>query len=340
MNSIKVNSLPVLDVIKDLAKVFDTDFKVDICEFTLEIPEKWGEGSIKAFELDNGLGIIEYDCTFYEDLEIQFVKNKVHPLKFIYITKGKLEHRFENEKSVHYLEEYQSAIIASSNGYGHILNFNANTALAKFSVEVNKIKFNLHGAYKNKNTDTDLYNLFKDIEAKNDFYYKGDYSLNIADTFSDLKTYDENFEGDKIVYKLYMESIAYQTLVMHLTQYLDDQNGNNSQQILRKKEFKQLKLAVEYIKNHLEDYKGIDELKKVTGLNAIKLQKGFKYLYQSTINQYVQDCRLEKARDLLINTDKSINQIVTNIGLSSASYFSRIFKEKYGVQPSRFNRNI
>lgn len=340
MNSIQVNSLPVLEVIKDLAKAFDTDYKTDACEFTLIIPENWGKGFIKAYQLDNGLGFIEYDCTFFEDLEMQFIVNNTHPLKFIYVINGALDHRFENESTHHSLQEYQSAIIASSNSYGHILNFTANTSLAKFSVEIDRKKFHLNDSYNTKDTDEDLFQLLKDFEAEHTFYYKGDYSLNIADVFTNLKAYDENFEGDKIVYKLYMESIAYQILVLHLTQYLDDQNGNTSQQILRKKEFYQIKNAVEYINEHLENYEGIDELKKVTGLNAIKLQKGFKYLYQCTVNQYVQDCRLEKARDLLVNTDKSINEIVAAIGLSSASYFSRIFKDKYGVQPSLFNKKM
>lgn len=339
MISIQVNSLPVLEVIKDLAKAFETDYQTDICEFTVHIPEKWGVGFIKAYQLDNGLGIIEYDCTFNQDVEIQFIVNNVHPLKFIYVINGNLQHRFENEETTHSLQEYQCAIVASSNSYGHVLNFKSNTSLATFSVEIDREKFNLSDAYKDDAANDDLFKLFSDLKADNNFFYNGDYSLKIADTFSSLKVYDENFEGDKIVYKFYMESVAYKILVMHLTQFLDDQNGGGSQQILRKKEFDQIKYAVDYINNHLDDYEGIEKLKKLTGLNAIKLQKGFKYLYQCTVNQYVQDRRLEKARDLLVNSDKSISQIVTLIGLSSASYFSRIFKEKYGVQPSFFNKN-
>jgi len=339
MTTIQVNSLPVLDVIRDLAKAFQTDYNIDTCEYTVHIPESLGTGWIKAYHLDNGLGLLEYNCTFYEDLEIQFVVNSAHPLKFIYVTKGNLEHRFENEDTVHSLEEYQSAIVASSYSYGHILNFHTNTSVAKFSVEINREKFNLSNAYKNKDVDADLFNLFQDLDAKETFYYRGDYSLAIADIFSNFKNYDDQFEGDKLVYKFYLESVAYQTLVMHLTQYLDDQNGNTSQSILRKREFEQIKKAVDYINENLETYKGLDELTRETGLNAIKLQKGFKYLFNNTVNQYVQERRLEKARELLIDSDNSISQIVSAIGLSSASYFSRVFKDKYGIQPSMFNRN-
>ncbi len=339
MTIYNVNSLPVLEVIKDLAKAFDTDFIVDVCEYSLKIPVSLGTGEIRAYHLDNGLGMLTYDCTFYKDTEIHFIVNDVHPLKFIYIIKGNLDHKFENEKSIHSIEEYQSAIIASSNNNGHILYFKANTSVAKYCVEIDRKAFDLNQAFHNKNVDLKLYSLFKDIEAKEAFYYKGDYSLAIADIFSDIKKNDDLFEGDKLVYKFYMESIAYQTLVMHLSQYLDDQHGNSKQKILRKREFEQLNEVVTYINSNLEAYCGIDELTKISGLNALKLQKGFKYLYNTTINQYVQEMRLEKAKDLLIISDKSIHEIVILIGFKSASYFSRIFKEKYGVQPSLFNKN-
>lgn len=340
MTTIKVNSLPVLDVIKDLAAAFETDYTSDICEYEVNIPAKFGNGSIKAYQLNNGLGILHYNCTFYIDLEIRFIVNDVHPLKFIYIISGNLEHRFENENKIHSIEEYQSAIIANCNSFGHILKFKANTLVAKFSVEVNRSKFDLGNAYNSKKVSPTLYRLFSDFKAKETFYHQGNYSLHIADIFNSLKSSHDNFEGDKLVYKIFMESIAYQTLVIHLAQYLDDLKSNKSQNILRRKEFELLKKAVNYINENLESYSGIEELTKYTGLNAIKLQKGFKYLYQNTVNQYVQEKRLEMARELLQKSDKSINEIVSIIGLKSASYFSRIFKEKYGVQPSLFNRNI
>lgn len=339
MKIIQVNSLPVLEVIQDLAKAFNTDFIMDTCIYKLKIPDQIGTGWIQGYHLDNGLGLLEYNCTFFQDIEIQFVVSSVHPLKFLYVTKGNLEHRFENEDTIHSLEEYQSSIVASCDNYGHILNFSANTSVAKFSVEINREKFNISNAYKTEDVATDLFELFEDYKAKNTFYYRGDYSLSIADIFSNLKLYDDQFEGDKLVYKFYLESMAYQTLVMHLTQYLDDQNDNNSQHIVRKKEFDQIKSAVEYIKSNLEFYSGLDELTTHTGLNTIKLQKGFKYLFDNTVNQYVQEQRLEKARELLIESDKSISEIVSAIGLKSASYFSRIFKDKYGVQPSLFSKN-
>ena len=43
---------------------------------------------------------------------------------------------------------------------------------------------------------------------------------------------------------------------------------------------------------------------------------------------------------MLKNTDLNISQIVYSIGFSSRSYFSKIFKEKYGITPNKFKKKL
>ena len=108
--------------------------------------------------------------------------------------------------------------------------------------------------------------------------------------------------------------------------------------VLRQSEIDGVAQAAEYIQNNLSTYKAISQLSKITGINQAKLQDGFKYLYHKTINQYVYKARLDLAKELLTNSDCSMSEIVYKIGLSSKSYFSRIFKEEYGMQPSSFKK--
>lgn len=67
-----------------------------------------------------------------------------------------------------------------------------------------------------------------------------------------------------------------------------------------------------------------------------KLQESFKYMYDLTVNKYMQQVKLEAAKDLLNSSDYNISQIVNMIGLNNRSYFSKIFKEKYNVSPKYF----
>jgi AraC-like DNA-binding protein len=50
--------------------------------------------------------------------------------------------------------------------------------------------------------------------------------------------------------------------------------------------------------------------------------------------QYLLQLRLNKAIDLLANESKTISEIAVSCGFSDEKYFSRIFKQQYGISPS------
>ena len=72
MKSIQVNSLPLKDVIRDIAKIFQISFSENCGEYILNLPKSVGEGTIRGINFDGGLGLIQYDCLFNEDFEIHF----------------------------------------------------------------------------------------------------------------------------------------------------------------------------------------------------------------------------------------------------------------------------
>lgn len=52
-------------------------------------------------------------------------------------------------------------------------------------------------------------------------------------------------------------------------------------------------------------------------------------------NQYVRDIRLEKAYELLSSREyTTVKEVVAMIGFKKTAYFSRLFKDKYGINPS------
>lgn len=55
--------------------------------------------------------------------------------------------------------------------------------------------------------------------------------------------------------------------------------------------------------------------------------------------RWLTEKRLELAKYLLQNTDKSVQEAATDSGFNNPSHFSRIFKEKYGVSPSKLAKN-
>ena len=332
MKSIQVNSLPLKEVIRDLAKAFKTDYVENCDEYSLNIPERIGKGFIQGIDFESGLGIIQYNCSFKEALEIQFVVNEVHPLKFLYCVKGTVNHGFGNEHELHSIDQYQKAIVASKETNGHVLQFQPNTQVVISSLEVARDRFAQKIACELNSMTDELRDLFQDIKANQEFYHDGFYSLQLADIIREI----EDFEHGDFIRKIFLEGKAYQLLTKQIIDFQDDLKEVDHRSILRQSEIRLIEKAASIFRQELAHSETIEMVAKRVGLNANKLQEGFQHLYHMTVNQFVNHTRLERAKDYLLDTDYSISQIVEELGLTSGSYFSKIFKDKYQVTPSRY----
>jgi AraC-like DNA-binding protein len=338
MSKIEVQSLPLVDVIRDFAEAFKTTYTENCGEYHLDLPSHIGQGYIKGINFDGGFGLIMYKCTFIEDMEVKFVVDEIHPLKFLYCLKGELEHRFQNGQASNTIEQYQSSIVASKNTNGHILHFKANIETQIGSLEINREKFQRKLDCELKSLSDELKSLFRDFEASAEFYHDGYFSLEIADLFRDT----EKFEVNDFIRRIYLEGQAYKILTHQIIQYHDDLNDDSNRSLLRQSEIALVDKATAIIETELGSLETVDALAERVGLNVNKLQQGFKYMYGSTVNEYIQKQRLELAKRLLLNTELNISEIADMLGLSSKSYFSKIFKQAFALTPSEFkkkNRN-
>jgi AraC-like DNA-binding protein len=65
----------------------------------------------------------------------------------------------------------------------------------------------------------------------------------------------------------------------------------------------------------------------------------FKNSYGISVNQYLQDTRLNHALKLLEQANYSIHYISEKCGFLDQNYFSKVFSKKYGVPPSSYQKN-
>ncbi|NFE20068.1 helix-turn-helix transcriptional regulator [Clostridium botulinum] len=80
-------------------------------------------------------------------------------------------------------------------------------------------------------------------------------------------------------------------------------------------------------------------LSKKLVINPKKLTKGFKLVYGDTIFSYHRKFSLQRASSMLLNTEKSINEIAYEIGYSSSSNFCAAFKKQYGISPLKYRES-
>ncbi len=103
------------------------------------------------------------------------------------------------------------------------------------------------------------------------------------------------------------------------------------------------KLDVQAVKDYLDhNYMETITLGKLSGLFYIDkfyLAKVFKKQYGLTVNSYILQLRITKAKSLLRFTDKSIEMISAEVGIADSNYFTRAFKKVEGVPPSEYRRS-
>src|SRR5690606_12327471 len=174
--------------------------------------------------------------------------------------------------------------------------------------------------------------IFRDSQAEKKFFYQGNYSIKAADIVEEIN--QKKLDG--FLRSVFVEGKLYEMLVIQIAQYMDDQGEDNLPKILRQRDIENVKKAIEIVKANLDTNLSIDYLANEVGTNVNKLQEGFKYMYDLTVNKYMQHLKLEVAKEMLESSDNNISQIVNLIGLNNRSYFSKIFKEKYNVSPKYF----
>ena len=102
---------------------------------------------------------------------------------------------------------------------------------------------------------------------------------------------------------------------------------------------KKLVEARDYLSLHLENPPSLNELSKLVGLNEYKLKRGFKELFQTTVFGFIHHERMQQAKRLLLDTDKSAKEIAYATGYSSPQHFSAAFKREFGVSPKSVRNN-
>lgn len=94
-----------------------------------------------------------------------------------------------------------------------------------------------------------------------------------------------------------------------------------------------LLLAMQIMENNLEDPLRPDEIADIVTLSTRQLERLFaKYLHISPKRYYLQ-LRLEKARNLLRQTDLSVTDVCVACGFRSLSHFSKSYRSAYGIPP-------
>lgn len=95
--------------------------------------------------------------------------------------------------------------------------------------------------------------------------------------------------------------------------------------------------SVKYIeKNYGEQDLYIPMLARMSGIGETYYRSIFLAVFGVSPTKYIQQYRVEKAKERLVNSMGSVEEIALAVGFANASYFCKAFKAQTGLTPSEF----
>ena len=142
-----------------------------------------------------------------------------------------------------------------------------------------------------------------------------------------IKHYSTLADSEEIILQSLLLELIY-TIKKDST--LKNKNGNFTN------DYSKVEKSLSYIKEHLTEDLSLDKVAKSVSFSPIHFHNTFKTAVGKTLRDYIEEQRIKKATNLLLTTNYSLTQIAYECGFSSQSYFSYVFKKRYGVSPNKF----
>lgn len=106
----------------------------------------------------------------------------------------------------------------------------------------------------------------------------------------------------------------------------------------RQKSLDKTRQILKIVEEHYSEKLSIKEMAEACGFSQSHFMKFFKATIGVPFTAYLNDYRLTMASRLLLSSEDSILTIAGDTGFDNLSYFNRIFKQRFGMTPSRFRR--
>jgi AraC family carnitine catabolism transcriptional activator len=129
-----------------------------------------------------------------------------------------------------------------------------------------------------------------------------------------------------------------QDTLVHWRQAPGGGAGEPAARASRRTDDERLKSVVAAMDQHIEDVLRIGDLARLARLSPRQLERRFRSAFGLAPMAFYLRVRLERAEHLLTYGHMSVREVALATGFSSLSRFSRAYKARYGLPPSRHRR--
>jgi DNA-binding response OmpR family regulator len=121
---------------------------------------------------------------------------------------------------------------------------------------------------------------------------------------------------------------------------LDAEGPAEERADMTRQEVEKLCRARQLLRERLADPPSLIELARAIGTNQPRLSRSFRALFGTTVFGFLREARLQRARELLIQTRLPVKTVALEVGYRNTSDLSRSFKERFGLSPSEVRERL
>ena len=165
-------------------------------------------------------------------------------------------------------------------------------------------------------------------------YFKIENCQNICNIITNISRYYRQSPITDLIYT--QIELGFAQLFLELSYHLDIKKNNFGK---GGAEEDRMQRILSYLNEHFEENLRIEEIAERFGISSRYIRKYFAKEMGINCNNYVTVLRIEKAKELLWNTTRSITDIAMLTGFNSSQYFSRVFQKITGIRPNEY-RNM
>ena len=257
-------------------------------------------------------------------------------------------HQFPEEAQENYLELYEASFYRILYGYGKTISSEEmkSRKIKKFAypIQQEKILSDYLKQGKIEQAKTTYYSILKSLTDSNYVSLKnGIYRLVVTitsalDTLEKFNNLSNHIDINMFTQKIYtMETID--EIDSAISSLIDEVAG----ELIQKKEnytYQQVSRVNEIIqKEYPNPNLSTNLISERLGLSTVYLGRIFRNQAGTSIQDTINQCRMEAAKELLEKEKITIEEISRTVGISNTMYFYTLFKKQFGTTPKEFRQN-
>jgi AraC-like DNA-binding protein len=312
---------------ESVASTPDAAAMTDFDDFAWPYPAQLGKGYFRKIQVREGIVLDFADYYLHDDVTITS-QDREHPLELTFTLMG------TERSNLASLQAGQHSFCGSGMAPGDVHHKVAHQRKFEVSIHIDPA---LLGQWTTGCVEAVPQPLKHLIKPTDHPYYAQVCATTLAMRQAVQQVLQCPFQG--LTQRMYLESKVWELLALQLAQMPQIQEDKPVTQRLKAEDIERIHYAKDLLLSRLSNPPSLLELARLVGINDCKLKAGFRQVFGTTVFGYLQDCRMEKARQLLMAGEMTVADAAQAVGYANRSHFAIAFRKKFGINPSTYRRS-